>query len=84
MKNVCESKEEVRAKKSRKDKQNLKREVLKAGDILSPRYWKDKQHGYLQHYADHPLYGRYMAPFFAKIPTSKCNCTIDLVHHFSF
>jgi hypothetical protein len=81
---VCESKEEVRARNSKKDKQKLQRKVLKAGDILSPKYWKDQQHGCLKHSANHPLYARYMVPFFAEIPTGMCSYAIDLVHYFSF
>jgi hypothetical protein len=70
---VCESKEEKRAKKSKGDGDEMTRQGVTAGDILSDQYWKDQQRGCLDHCANHPLYARHMVPFFAEIPTGTLN-----------
>lgn len=79
IKRVCESKAEKRTANAKGDKQKKKRKALKAGDILSDKYWIDQQRGCIKHCANHPLYARHMVPYFAEIPTNWESATASIV-----
>lgn len=75
---VCEGKAEKKGEKERREQKISAAQAmeetrtLRAGDILSPEFWKDQQRGCLEHCANHSLYARHMVPFFAEIPTGMC------------
>lgn len=47
--------------------------MIRASAVLRPEYWINQQRGCLQHCASHPLYARFMLPFFSSIPQGMCS-----------
>ena len=51
--------------------------MIRASAVLRPEYWINQQRGCLQHCASHPLYARFMLPFFSSIPHGMCSVSLQ-------